>query len=304
MIGLPNLERNIVIGGSVITLLALNVLFYLLFPIYEEFGGWVLEGLRPIPFLIWVPVGGLLGYLINMGMRKKRELMASYSRRVMVGIVGWFFLSVLVSLMTETGDLFTRLEQGPLFKAWTVLMFVLLSVSPNVFGVYSIFSRKRWSIGAAISMFFFLAMICMVFSQGRYALALEQDPVLSLLFVWAAVMFIETLSWTERYLDRGAALFPDIAQGNTIAVVLLRRQVFHTLVIVGVSSIFTILPVVLVAFFPEAVQEYVVLYETGTVYGMAVFGLILMLPLMILAFVRRWRDRRSASFNEVDEEIA
>lgn len=302
MIGLSRRERNIVIGVSVITLLALNVLFYLLFPIYEKFGGWVFKDLGSVPFLVWMPVGCVFGYLINVGMKKKKELMVSYSRRVMVGIIGWFFLSVLVSLMTETGDLFTRLEQGPLFKAWSVLMFLLLSVSPNVFGVYSIFTRKRWSIGAAISMFFLLAMICMVFSQGRYSMALDQDPVLSLLFLWAAVLFVESVGWAERYLD--ASQFPDLHQGRTIAVVLLRRQVFHTLVLVGISSIFTIVPVVLMTYLPGTVQEYVPLYEIGTVYGMAVFALLLMLPLIILAVVRRWWDRRSGLPKEVDEEMS
>ncbi|MBN1390802.1 MAG: hypothetical protein JXA22_09210 [Candidatus Thermoplasmatota archaeon] len=294
MRSLTRSESNILTGIPIIALLALNALFYLIFPIYEKLGGWVLKDLGSMPFLVWVPVGALLGFLMNMGMKKKRELMVTYTRRMIVGLIGWFFLSVMVSLITGSGDLFSRLDNGPLFKAWSVLIFVLASMSPNVFAVYSIFSRKRWSMAGTMISFFLLALICMVFSQGRYALALDQDPLLSLLFIWAAVLYIESISWKKRYLDRDISEFPEVMLGKALAGPLMKRQLLSTLMVIGVASILAFSPVLLVTYFRDGIMDVLMVYEIGTVYGTAIIGFVLIMPLTVLALLRRWLDGRSA----------
>ena len=293
MMGLSRVERLLIKGLPVVSLVVLVVIFYLIFPIYEDLGGWIFEDLGSIPFVAYMPVGALLGYLLYVGMRRRRDLLVTYSRRIMVGMLVWFFLSIIVSLLTETGDVFSRMDSGILFKAWAVVMFVATSISPTLFGVYALLSKKRWAMGAAVTMFFILSIVCMIFSQGRYALAHSQDPFLSLLFIWSIIMFIESLSWSKRYIHKDDDGHPLGAHGSVLAGPLFRRQVYFTLLFTGFASAVSFTPVIMFLYVWDSPPSMIPYYELGTVFGKVIVALLLLVPLIIFTVVRRWMDLRS-----------
>ena len=288
--GLARWEKNLILATPVIALLSVGALFHFLFPIYQDLGKWVLDDLGSLPFLIWVPLGGIMGYVMYIVHNKKRDILITYSKRIFLGIVGWLFLSIIISLITETGDLFQRLETGPLFKAWAVLIFVLLSASPTLFGTFSVFSRKRWAIGVTVTMFLALSITCMIFGQASSSTLLDQDPLLSLLFIWGIVAYIEGVNWSKRYIDRDPTEFPDMDPGKDLTVPLLRRQISFTIVFVGIASILAYLPVLSFEMFSDGLPGHFGIYEAGTVFGMGIVGLLILSPLMVFAVVRRRMD--------------
>ncbi len=292
MRGLDRWERNLILILPVISLLFIGMLFHLLFPIYSDLGGWILEELSSLPFIIMVPAGGVLGYILHLLLRKRAKQTISYSRRIMVGIAAWLFLSIFISLLSGEGDIFERLGEGVLFRAWTVFIFLLFSLSPTMFGVLAIFSRKRWALAVSVMAFFLLATFSMVFSQARNSKVLDQDPLISLLFVWGTILFIEGVNWTKRYIDRDPNDFPDMVSGKEVAGVLWRRQLSYTIIFVGVASIFAYMPIIVVEFFRDSLPYPLSIYETTTVFGKAFLGLMILLPLVFFMLVRRRMDRK------------
>lgn len=288
--GLARWEKNLILTTPVIALLSVGTLFHFLFPIYKDLGKWVLADLGTLPFLIWVPLGGILGYVMFLIHRKRRDVLITYSKRVFLGLIGWLFLSIIISLVTESGDLFRRLETGPLFKAWAVLVFILLSVSPTLFGIFSVFSRKRWAIGITVSVFLTLAITCMIFGQASSSTVLDQDPLLSLLFIWGIIAYVEGVNWSKRYIDRDPTEFPDMDQEKDLTIPLLRRQISYTIVFVGLASILAYLPVLSFEMFETGFPLDLGIYETRTIFGMGIMGLMVLLPLMVFAIVRRRMD--------------
>jgi hypothetical protein len=292
MKGLARWEKNIILTTPMLALLLVGTIFYFLFKIYEDIGSWVLDELGSVPFLVWVPVGGVLGYVLYRVHEKKRKILITYSKRIFLGLIGWLFLSIIVSLMTGEGDLFHRLDEGPLFKAWAALAFVLLSLSPTMFGTFSVFTRKRWAIGATVSVFFLLALVCMIFSQARSATILDQDPLLSLLFVWGIIAYVEGINWTKRYIDRDTMEFPDTDLDKDISAPLLRRQISYTFIIIGIASIFAYLPLIVLVVFDGNLPGPLSWYEARTIFGLELLGLLILTPLMLFAVIRRRLDVR------------
>jgi hypothetical protein len=301
--GLARWEKVLILATPVVALLSVGTLFNFLFPIYKDLGRWVLSDLATFPFLVWVPLGGIMGYILYLIHRKRSDLLIIYSKRMFLGLIGWLFLSIIISILTETGDLFHRLESGPLFKAWAVLVFVLLSASPTLFGTFSVFSRRRWATGVTVSMFLALAVTCMIFGQARSSTIIDQDPFLSLLFIWGVIAYVEGVNWSKRYIDRDPTEFPDTDPQKNLTVPLLRRQISYTMVFVGIASILAYLPVISMEIFSMDLPMKTGIYEIRTVFGMGIIGLILLSPLVVLALVRRRMDRkRPGHFEEEDEQ--
>ena len=91
--------------------------------------------------VVWAGLGGILAFVISR-LRKSREgTYRTYSKRIRAGFFGWLLLSIIISSLTEEGDIFDRLSQGPLFKAWTVLLFVTVSSSPSYMGIMAVMTR-------------------------------------------------------------------------------------------------------------------------------------------------------------------
>lgn len=304
MSGLDRWERNLILVLPVLSLLFIGVLFHLLFPIHSDLGGWILEELSSVPFIVMVPVGGVLGYVLHLLFRKKAKQTIAYSKRMMVGLSGWLFLSVFISLLSGEGDILERLSEGVLFRAWAVFVFLLFSLSPTLFGVMAVFSRKRWALAVSVMSFFLLATSSMVFSQARNSRVLEQDPLMSLLFVWGMIVFIEGVNWTKRYIDRDPNEFPEMVSGREIAGALWRRQLSYTIIFVGAASIFAYLPILIVEFFRDTLPYPLSIYETTTVFGKGMLGLIILLPLILLMLARRRMDRKRRRDPDTDGDDA
>jgi len=143
----------------------------------------------------------------------------------------------------------------------------------------------------------------MIFSQGRFALALEQDPFLSLLFIWSVLAYVESISWNKRYLERDINEFPENPQGSDLAGPLLRRQIYFTLVFTTVASMIAFAPVVLFLYLWKDPPSFMSFYEVGTVFGKVVIGLLFTVPLIGFAVLRRWRDRKRGAIAEDQKEI-
>jgi hypothetical protein len=290
MKGLDKWERNLILILPVISLLFIGILFHLIFPIYSDLGGWILDELSSLPFIVMVPVGGVFGYILHLLFKKKAKQTISYSRRIMMGIAGWLFLSIFISLLSGEGDIFERLRNGILFRAWTVFIFLFFSLSPTMFGVFAIFSRKRWALAISVMAFFLLATSSMIFSQARSSRVLDQDPMMSLLFVWGMILYIEGVNWTKRYIDRDPNEFPEMVSGREVTGALWRRQLSYTIIFIGMASIFAYMPILVVEFFRDSLPYPLSVYESTTVFGKGILGLIALLPLVVFMMLRRRMD--------------
>jgi hypothetical protein len=184
-----------------------------------------------------------------------------------------------------------------------VLVFVLLSASPILFGTFSVFSRKRWATGVAVIMFLALAVTCMIFGQAGSSTIVDQDPLLSLLFIWGIVAYVEGVNWSKRYIDRDPTEFPDVDPEKDLTVPLLRRQISYTIVFVGIASITAYLPVFVLEISPSELSGLIGIYEARTTFGMGILGLLILLPLMIFTVIRRRIDDvRIAKINGPEED--
>ncbi|MEA3559209.1 MAG: hypothetical protein U9R75_08160, partial [Candidatus Thermoplasmatota archaeon] len=185
-------EKYVIISLPVVSILAAGLLFHIMFPNYRDLAGWFQFEMSSIPFILWSVLGAVSGFIVGLIIRLKPDLFRSYSRRIVAGFFGWLLLSVIISSLTEEGNLFDRLAQGPLFKAWAVIFLISISGSPTFLGIVAVMGRKRTAIAGSILMFFMLAASCMVFSQADSAKVISQGPFLSVLFVWSLISFVES----------------------------------------------------------------------------------------------------------------
>ncbi len=287
MNGLGDLEKNIISIVPILSLLGVGVLFHLMFSNYSDLGGWIQSDLSAIPYIVWVPFGGGLGYGVHVLVKKKNEFVARYLKKVIFGIVAWFFLSIFISLLSGDGNIFDRLREGTFFRAWVVFIFIAASLAPVMLGVYAVFSRKNWSIAASLILFFLLAASCMIFSQARSSSIHFQDPLLSISIIWCMFLFAEGINWNKRYVDRDPNEFPELISGKGLTGILWRRQLYFTLIFVIISSVIAYVPYFLVNAIGDPFGEPFNIFEFNTVFGKAIIGLALLLPLILFMVIRR-----------------
>ena len=261
----------------VICLFASGALFSLLFPTIQEMQGAVEQGIEGVPFLVWVIAGGMTGWAFSL-VRKKWPQGAKRSlKRAGLAFAAWLLGAVLISLITGDGDALYRLKEGRLIWAWTIAAWGLLCMSPTFLGVNGIMTSSRLAKGGSIIAFMGLGISCMVFSQAHSAEVLHQDPFLSLAFLLSLVGYVEGMNWSDRY---GGALSMDPHIGT-----LWTRQIVFTAAFLAVGASLALLPYLLD---PLPLP----FYEAGAHLGKAVFGALLIIPLVLFVLLRRYMDRR------------
>ncbi|MFO8050727.1 MAG: hypothetical protein R6V01_03405 [Thermoplasmatota archaeon] len=293
-------DRSTIMLAPLLSVLAGSILLYLMFPNYSELSGWFQVELSSFPFLIWAALGAVAGFVVSKLLKK--ELYRIYSKRVKAGFFVWLLIAIVISSITEEGDLFDRLSQGPLFKAWAVIFLIVASSSPTYLGVLAVLTRKRTYIAGSVMMFFLIPTVCMIFSQASSASVLSQDPILSLLFVWSMISFVEGVNWLRRYVDTNRSEFPRPPSGKDMRDILWRRQISYTVIFLGVSSLIAHLPFAIPLIFDTSSMWFYSFYESSAVIGKAVVSLVVLVPLAILSFGRRYLDLRKAAGTEEEEE--
>lgn len=300
--GLGRTERYTVMLLPILSVISAGILLYLMFPNYADLSGWFQEGLSSIPYLIWAALGGVLGFIISRIRRSKEEAYRTYSKRIKAGFFGWLLLSIILSSLTEDGDIFDRLSQGPLFKAWTVLLFISVSSSPTYMGILAVMTRKRNYIAGSVLMNFILVSSCMIFSQADSATVISQDPILSVLFIWSMISFVEGVNWIKRYVDRDPVDFPSSPSGKDMLGILWKRQVSYTVIFLGISSIIAVMPFVIPSTLDTSSMWLYSFYESSAVIGKVVVSLLILLPLAGISFTRRYIDRLKGTGKDGDTD--
>jgi hypothetical protein len=115
----------------------------------------------------------------------------------------------------------------------------------------------------------------MVYSQASRAEIISQDPFISILFIWSIIAFVEGMNWRSRYIDPGEGSPP----------LMWRKQAAFTLAFLGAGSIISYLPYIISG-------EMLNIYESTTVMGKGLIGLLLLVPLAIAAVVKGFVENR------------
>jgi peptidoglycan/LPS O-acetylase OafA/YrhL len=143
-------------------------------------------------------------------------------------------------------------------------------------GVHSVLYRSSMARGGTVLSFLFLALAGMVYAQASEVRVANQDPVLSIVFILAVLGFMEGMNWRNRYAS--------MDHGQRTGNLLLARQVGFTLVFMGIGAVVALAPFLI----GDVPRDY---YESTTILGKALVGLMAISPIAVLALVRNLFDR-------------
>lgn len=250
--------------------------FTLLIPETMDFQKWIYDGWSFISFPIWFMSGIILGIALSTITDRWPKRSRAILGRGLVAFFAYFGIAMIIALMTGEGEGFQRIGNSEPMRIWGIAVWSLISMGPSMFGVIGIMNRSKWARGASALSFIVVAAIAMIFSQARSAMVISQDPVLSIVFVVSLVAYVEGVNWSNRYID------PD---RNSVSV-LWRRQISFTILFLGIGSA--------IAFIPFILTESVIpAYEGTLVYGKAILGAFLLVPIGIFAIVKNLLDNRN-----------
>lgn len=279
------MKKSMLLFPSV-SLIVASFGFYVLFPEYGDLGDWIWGGIGGIPMIAWHLVGVIAGVGVYFAKRKWPDRIGNYTRNLFLGLLAWLGIAILATVFMEEGDLPERVAQSALLKAWAVLLFASVSMMPTLLGTYALITGSRMAIGGSVFFHFFIGTTVMVFIQAESNTMLEQDPLVSIVTVWALIGFVEGLSWRRRY---GGSVEGEEARviGN-----LFRRQLASTMIFLAVGTVIAYTPVItgLLGF-----GDFFGFYEGSTIYGSMAVCAILMIPIIVFALYRRIRDKTGSN---------
>ena len=251
-----------------------------LFPEFEEMSEWALPVLGNIPYLAWFLLGGLLGWPLHLAYRRWPREIRKVVRTVFLGMVGWLGLGLFITILTEEGNLIERVNSGVLLKGWFMILFASLMCSPSLLGVFAVFSRSKWALSISILMLFLTAATTMIYSQASGSVAVLQDPLLSLLLIFAVLGYVEASHLVRKYetvLKDNMAQFGD--DGGRITGILFWRQVISTTIFILIGAILAMMPYLWTWLGPDNPPYLLSLYEYDTILGKALLGIAILIPL-------------------------
>ncbi len=269
------LQRALLIW-PVLCLIGAAFILPLTVPEIGSFQGFVSGKLEDIPVFVWSVIGLALGAVISFLRSRWPRQTIRYGIRVFFGLGAWLMFGFVLALFTGEGSYFERLRGSAIIGSWSIVVWTLLCMTPTALGVHSVLYRSSMARGGTVLSFLFLALAGMVYAQASEVRVAHQDPVLSIVFIMAVLGFMEGVNWRNRYAS--------MDHGQRTGNLLLARQVGFTLVFMGIGAVVAIVPF-LIGGIP---RDY---YESTTILGKALVGLLAISPLAVLAMVRNLIDR-------------
>jgi hypothetical protein len=267
------LERTALLIMPWIGLALTGFFFMLLFPDFTDIQNWIFSGLRSLLFPIWFLTGGVIGVALSAIWSRWPKRTISVIRRGTLILFGYIGIAIVIALVTGEGDGLSRIgDSGPV-KVWALFVWILVSMFPSLLGTIAIINGSKWARGGSVLSYISLATALMIFSQARYAKVSFQDPLISIIFIWVLILYIESLNWKKRYIDHELTS-------------LWLRQALFTVLFLGIGSLVVYIPFV----FSEDIMGS---YEGTTVLGKAVIGAMILIPLGMFAWIKGFLDSRS-----------
>lgn len=270
----------------VISLIVLSLGIWVLFPEFADFEGWVWEGFGSIPFIAWALIGAVMGAVVYFVHEKWPDKFRVYLRNIIMGYMGWLGIAVAAAMVMGEGDITERIGSSSLLKGWAVLFFSFAASMPTLLGVHALLSGSRITTGGSVMSVVMIATSVMIFSQAESNTILVQDPLISMVTIWALIGFIEGISWIRRYGRVSPGEEGDVLRD------LFRRQVASTLLIMGVASAAAYGPFVMDIVDPGLGGFLLDSYEIGTVHGKAILSILTIAPIAVFSLIRRLLDRK------------
>ncbi|OYT44740.1 hypothetical protein B6U90_04815 [Thermoplasmatales archaeon ex4484_6] len=259
-----------------ISLLLSGVIFTLIFGSFGSIEDWVMKGLGFVPFPVWFLSGAILSIGGHQIWKRWPVGTMKFVRRSFLILLGYIGIAVFVAVLTGEGEGMERITSSDPVRIWGILAWFIIASAPSFMGVLGIITRSRWARGGMALSYAILAASCMIYPQARSATIIGQDPLLSILFVWSIMIYMEGSNWIARYENENTP-----GRGP-----LLRRQVTFTILFLAVGS--------LVAYIPFMWGEgRFGIYEESTILGKALIGAVVLVPISLFALSKGFLDRRA-----------
>ncbi|MCU0799975.1 MAG: hypothetical protein MUC62_09950 [Candidatus Thermoplasmatota archaeon] len=268
--------QRVLLVWPVICLLGAAFILPLAVPEIGQFQGFVSSSLEDVPVFLFSVLGLALGAAVSFLRSRWPRQTLRYGARAFIGMGAWLVFGLVLSLFSGEGSYHERLKGSVVIGSWAMVVWALLCMAPTTLGVHSILYRSTMARGGTVLSFLFLAISGMVYAQASEVRVAHQDPFLSIIFICAILGFLEGMNWRNRY----ASMDYESHMSN----LLLARQVGFTLVFMGIGAVVALTPFL----FGDVPREY---YESTTIMGKTLVGLIAITPLAVLALVRNLIDR-------------
>ncbi len=235
---------------------------------FQVFVSGSLEG---VPVFLWSVIGLVLGAAVSFLRSRWPRQTIRYGARAFLGLGAWLVFGLVLSLFMGEGSYYERLKGSVVIRSWAIIVWTLVCMAPTMLGVHSVLYRSTMARGGTVLSFLLLALSGMVYAQASEVRVAHQDPFLSIIFIWAVLGFLEGINWRNRY----ASLDYEAHMSD----ILLARQVGFTLVFMGIGAVVAVAPF-LIGDWPSTY------YESTTILGKALVGLMAISPLAVLSLVR------------------
>jgi hypothetical protein len=255
----------IALGGLLMAAAGLWSMFPQIGEIGEE------AGVSGVPYIAILSAGLIVGVVLALLRNRVGKGFDRYFLNLGVGFLIWGVVGAVYGLVYGEGSYLHRAVEGRVIGLWFSAVYVLICALPGVLGSYAALTGSKVPMSAAVAMIMGTAVISMVYSEARYNLLLDQDVLPSLMGVVGLVLFVEGMGMLRR---------EEESRGDPSNRKILTRNLAFLAAFLMISSVIAAVPFL----FGGGITGS---YESRTIFGRAAIGLALLLPLGILAIVRR-----------------
>ncbi|MDG6225455.1 MAG: hypothetical protein QCI82_08075 [Candidatus Thermoplasmatota archaeon] len=256
-------------GSAAAGIMISSIGIYLMFPQISEIGEGV--GLGRIPFPLFVLLGLAIGMVSNIAVDRLRKKFTRVLNSIAIAYLIWMVIGFISALTASEGGIGDRIQNDRVLGLWFSTFYSIVAMLPGIFGGYALISGSKAGMSVTIGSMMLIPLVSMIYSEARYNLLLDQGVIPSMITVWGLVLFVEAMGLMRRCKELEDCIMPSS---------IVTRNVLFLLVFSAFSSVLAVAPFL----FPSDVGS---VYELGTIYGKAAAGLVLLLPLGILALIRR-----------------
>jgi hypothetical protein len=251
---------------SMAGLIMAGVGIWVMFPQIGEIGEEA--GVSGIPYIALIFAGLIVGSLMAVLRKHVGKTMNRYLLNLGIGFLIWGVIGAIAGLLNGEGAYLQRALEGRVIGLWFSSLYIILCLLPGSLGSYAALTGSRAAMASTVAMMMAMSLTAMIYSEARYNVLLDQEIPPSIMAIVGMVLFVEGLGMIRRE--------DDYKGGRTI----LSRNLAFLIVFTAIASVIAIVPFIID-------PGIFGIYELRTIYGKAVLGLILLVPLGILAIARR-----------------
>lgn len=263
------LNEGVTRASAVAGIMVASVGIHLMFPQIAEIGRGV--GLGMVPFPVLILLGLALGALANLVLDRLGGNVRKILKSIAVAYLIWALIGLISALSASEGGIIERLQNDRILGLWFITFYALVAMAPGSFAGYAVVSGSKAAMSGAVGSMMAIPLICMIYSEARSNLLLDQGVLQSIVSVWGLVLFVESMGMMRRIKE---------FEGSFVPPPIMTRNIVFLMLFSALSSMFAVAP------FLFSFKESDV-YELGTIYGRAMTGLLIMIPVAILALIRR-----------------